>query len=143
MLVGVADTDANGFQPVQYIQLGQAQPANRIDTHRRAQRNRIEPAATTRATSSCPELMAATGEALADVIKQLGRERAGPYSRCISFGNTQNIIEVQGTKTRTGGGTACGGIGAGHKRVGAVVNIEQGALGTLEHDVGLRETVVV
>src|SRR5690606_18292843 len=128
--------DADRIQTVEYIQLGQAQTADTVDLDRPTQDHRIEPAAATRTSGGGAELVAAGSQALADVIEQLGGERTGADTGGVGLGDTQHVIQIQRADTGTGGGPPGGSVGAGDVGIGTVVDVQQCALGTLEHDVG-------
>src|SRR5690606_31586254 len=134
--VAVAHTDLDHIQAVEHVQLGQAQATDAVDLNCAAQDYGIEPAATAGATGSRTELVATLGQTLTDVIEQLSGERTRTYPGGVGLGDAQHVIQVQGTETGTGSRTASRGVGAGHVGIGTMVDVQQGALGTLEHDVG-------
>ena len=68
--------------------------------------------------------MAAFTQALADLIMQFARERAGTHAGCVSLGNAQHEANRIGPNARPGCGIAGDGIAAGHKGVGAVIHIQ-------------------
>src|SRR5690554_2603003 len=136
LVVAVAHADADRIQTVEHIQLGQAQTADTVDLDRPTQDHRIEPAAATRTSGGGAELVTAGSQALADIVEQLGGESTGADTGGVGLGDTQHVIQVQRADTGTGGGTAGGSVGAGDVGIGTVVDVQQRALGTLEHDIG-------
>ncbi|RMN95057.1 hypothetical protein ALQ50_05526 [Pseudomonas coronafaciens pv. coronafaciens] len=135
VFVLVTDADVDGFQTVEHVQLGQAQTRNAVDFDGTTQDDGIEPATTTCATGGGAELVATLGQKRTNVVEQLGRKRPRTHTRGVSLGDTQNVIQIHRTETRTGGDAASSGVGAGDVRIGAVVDVQQRALGTFEHDV--------
>ncbi len=85
--------------------------------------------------------MALLGEMLTDDIQQFHTiiqfswKRTGTDTCGIGFGNPQNIIEITRAHATTGSRTTRGSVGRRHKRIGTVVNIEQGTLRAFKHDV--------
>src|SRR5690606_7763537 len=71
----------------------------------------------------------------AHLAGQLGGERAGADPGGVGLGDTEHVVQVQGAEAAAGGGAAGGGVGGGDEGVGAVVDVQQGALGPLEEDV--------
>ena len=76
--------------------------------------------------------MAAFTQALADLIMQFARERAGTHARCVSLGNAQHEANRIRPNARAGGGIASDGIAAGDIGVGAVIHIQHHGLSTFE-----------
>src|SRR5690606_26343153 len=96
--------------------------------------NRIEPADATGAAGDGTEFMTARGDALADFIKQFGRERAGTDAGGVGFENPQHIADRLRPHAGAGSGLTGDRIGRGDERIGAVVDIEQRALRAFEQD---------
>src|SRR4029078_9831990 len=65
----VVDADAQCFETVEYVELGDAQTGNAGDLRRMPQRNRVDPAAAARAPRGGTELGSATREPLTDVVE--------------------------------------------------------------------------
>src|SRR5690554_1613671 len=131
----IAHTDFHRLQAIKHIQLGQADAGYAVDLNGMAQRYRVEPATAAGTTGGGADLVALDRQVFTHAVKQLGGERAGTHPGGVGLGNTQNVVQVQGAETRAGSGTAGGGVGRGHVRVGTQVDIQQGALGALEQDV--------
>ncbi|MNG62431.1 hypothetical protein D3C79_206340 [compost metagenome] len=83
------------------------------------------------------------GQMRADVVEQLSREWTRTDASGVSLGDTQNVIEEHRANAGTSGHATGGGVGAGHVRVGTVVDVEQRTLGAFEHDVFAGATQVV
>ncbi len=108
--------------------------------HRATQAHRIQPAAATRAPGGGTKFVALARHVRADgivefiAVVELGGKRPGADARGIGLGDAEDVVEVAGTHAGAGAGAAGGGVRGGHVGVGAVVDIQQGALGALEHD---------
>src|SRR5690606_30488164 len=70
-----------------------------------------------------------------DVTEQLGGKGAGADPGGIGLGDPQHIVQIEGAEAAAGGGATGGGIGGGDVGIGAVVDVQQRALGALEQDV--------
>ncbi len=81
------------------------------------------------------KLVTLLGNVRTHVIKQFGREWPRTNAGGVGFGDTEDVIKVARANTRTGTSTASGSAGGSHKRVSAVVNIQQGALCAFQHHV--------
>ena len=80
--------------------------------------------------------MAARRQARTDIVEQLGGKRAGPHARGVRLGDAQDVIEVARSETAAHRRTPRGGVGGGHERVRAQIDVEQCALSALEQNVG-------
>ena len=69
---------------------------------------------------------------LADLVKELGRERSAADSRSVGLDDPEHIVDSAGAEAGTCGDAACNGIGGGHIRIGSLINVEERALGSLE-----------
>ncbi len=77
VLVLVANADVDGFQAIQYVQLGQADARDAVDVDGATQDDGIEPAATAGTAGGGAELVATLGQGSASLVEQFGRERTG------------------------------------------------------------------
>ena len=100
-----------------------------------AQRHGVEPADAPRAPGHGPELAATLGDALADVVEQLGRERPGAHPRGVGLHHADDLVDLERADPAAGARAARDRVGRGHVRVAAVVEVEQRALRALEQDV--------
>src|SRR5690606_20171873 len=138
-----AGADAHGLQAVEDVQLGQAQPGQAVDLDSATQDHGVEPAAATGTAGGGTELVAFLRQVGAHFVEQLGRERAGTDAGGVGLGDAEDVVQEQRAETGAGGGAASSGVGAGDVRVGAVVDVQQRALGAVEHDVLAGATQVV
>src|SRR5262245_40545145 len=77
----VADADAHRLHAVEHVELGDAQARQAVDLDRALERGGVEPAGAPRAAGGGAELLAALAQALADVVRELGRERPAADAR--------------------------------------------------------------
>src|SRR3990167_6578420 len=110
ILVLVANTDVDGFQTVQHVQLGQAQARDAVDVDSATKDDGIEPAATTGTAGGSAELVATLGQECTHVVEQLSRKRTRTHAGGVRLGDAQDVIQVHRTKTRTGSDAARGGV---------------------------------
>src|SRR5690606_30999374 len=96
-------------------------------------RDDVHPAAAARTASGGAVLGTAVADALADLVVQLGRERAAADAGGVGLGDAQHVVDVLGADAGAGQRAADGGVGAGDVRIGAVVDVQQRALGAFEH----------
>ena len=69
--VFVADADVDGFQTVEYVQLGQADTRNAVHIDSATQDNGVEPATTTSTASSRAEFVTLFSQVRTDFVEQL------------------------------------------------------------------------
>src|SRR5688572_1577064 len=101
---------------------------------RLADQDSIEPAAAALAPGDGSELAPALTEIFAPFVLLLGRERAFPDPRGISLGDAEHIADGARPDAGPGRRLPGHGVGGGHERIGAVVDIEERALRSLEED---------
>ena len=77
------------------------------------------------APNSCP----LRARCFAHLVEQLGRKRARTDARGVGLGNAKDVVELARTAAAAGSAEPGGGIRRRHERIGAVVDVEQGALG--------------
>src|SRR4029077_13039898 len=100
-----------------------------------AQRDGVEPAAAALAAGDGAELVSDAREMLAVLVEQLGGEWSRAHARGVGLHDSEHVVEGTRTDARAGGGEATGGVRRGDEGIGAVVDVEHGALGAFEHDV--------
>ncbi len=69
------------------------------------------------------------------VHRQLGRERPRADARGVGLGDAEDVVQHVGPDARAGGGVAGHAVARRDVRIGAVVDVEQGALSALEQRV--------
>src|SRR5262249_31429444 len=119
---------------IEHIQLGQSDAVNTAHFAGLPHEAGIEPAAAARSPRDRAELLAPLAEELAGLILELGRERSFPYPRGVGLGDAQHVVDRARPEPRAGRGLRRYGVRRGDKGIGAVVDIEQGALRTFEKD---------
>ena len=121
--------------PGQDVQLVEDDRAVGVDRDGVAQRHGVEPAHAAGAPGHGPELAAALRDPAAGLVEQLGRERPGSHAGRVGLHDADDLVHLERADAATGAGAAGHGVGGGHEGVGAVVEVQQRALGALEEDV--------
>src|SRR5690606_1757853 len=143
VLVFVTHAHLDGVQAIQHVQLGQADGVDGVYADGVFYQHGIEPATTTGTAGGGAFFVTHGLQVFADAVKQLSRERARTHAGGISLGDPQNLIQIQRAYAGTGGHTTSGGVGRGNKRIRTVVDVQQCALGTFEHNVAALFTHTV
>src|SRR5690606_38025306 len=130
--IAIAHAKFNAFKAVEDVELGDTQAGDAIDSNRTFKCCTIKPPTTTRAPRDRTEFFADRRQALTDFVVEFGRERTRAYPRGIGLGDTQYVIECLGAYASTGRGRTRHAIAAGYVGIGAVINIQHGALRTFE-----------
>src|SRR5690606_17160276 len=89
----VADAHLQGRHAVEDVELGDAQPADAIDRDRALERDDIDPAAAAGAAGGGAVFLAAVADALADLVVQLGRERASADAGGVGLGDAEHVVD--------------------------------------------------
>src|SRR5581483_8833380 len=131
----VAGADAHRLHAVEDVELGDAQAGDAVVEDGAARGDGVEPAAAARAAGDGAVFVALVADGLADVVVQLGRERAGADAGGVGLDDAQHVVELARADAGAGGGAAGGGVAAGDVGIGAVVDVEHGALGALEQHI--------
>src|SRR5690606_23255389 len=121
----VGDADLQRVHAVEHVQLGDAQAGDAVDGDGALERDDVHPAAAARATGGGATFLAAVTQALADVVVQLGRERAAADAGGIGLGNAPHVVDGIGADAGAGQGAAHRGIRGGDVGIGAVVDVQQ------------------
>ena len=95
----------------------------------------VEPSRPAPAPGVRPVLVAELDEHVALLALDLGRERSRADPGHIGLGDAEHPVDVAGPDPRPDARAAGGGVGRGDERIGAVVDVEEGRLGALQHDV--------
>ncbi len=132
MPIGGADLDL--VEAVEHVELGQRDAVDAADLDRLAHQRGVEPAAAPRPAGDGAELVAALAEPAADLVVELGRERAAADPRGVGLGDAEHIADGADRQAGAGGGLAGGGVRRGDEGIGAVVDVEHHPLGALEQD---------
>src|SRR5690606_29427989 len=129
------DADRDLLQAGEHVQLGEEEVGDAVDPGGVPGDRCVEPAAAAVAPGGDAELVALGAQPLAPLVVQLGRERPGADPGGVGLQDADDLGDPGGADARAGAGAAGGGGGGGDERVGAVVDVEEGALGALQVDV--------
>ena len=114
------------------VELRDREAGEAVESHRVAERHEVEPAAAPGAASGGTELAARLAQAVAHLVVELRGEGAGAYPRDVGLGDAPGLVDVLRPHPRADAGRAGDGVGRGDERIGAVVDVEQRALGAFE-----------
>ncbi|TYZ62153.1 hypothetical protein PybrP1_009624, partial [[Pythium] brassicae (nom. inval.)] len=92
-VVPVRDADLDLLEAREHVELGQVELREAVHHVRVAHLRDVEPAAAARATGRRAELGADAAEVPADVVVQLGRERALAHARAVRLDNADDAVE--------------------------------------------------
>ena len=139
----VRHADRDLLEAGEDIEFGEEGVGEAIDAACEARDRCVEPAATASAPSGDTALAADDPQALAIVVEQLGREGAGSDAGRVGLEDADDPGDAGRPDAAAGACAASGGVARGDERVGAVVDVEQGALPPLEeHDLVFVECLV-
>jgi len=135
-VVGQAVADANRdlVEAREDVELRQGERRDAVDTHGEAQRHEIEPAAAAHTARHCPELAAELADALLRRALDLAGERALADARDVRLRDADDLVDPLGADAEAHRRTGCDGARRRDERVGAVVEVEQCPLRTLEEN---------
>ena len=108
-----------------------------------AQHHAVEPTRPPASPGDRAELAADVDEAIAVVVGQLGRERAGTDPGRVRLRDPDDTIDVARTEPGAGARPARRRVGGRDVRIGAVVEIEERRLGALEEKMGAGRQGIV
>src|SRR5262249_56107313 len=103
----------------------------------------VEPAGAARPPGHGAELAAALPDETADIVGLLGRERPLPHAGGVGLADAEDVADRPRPKPRAGRGLGGDRVGGGHERVGAVIDVEEGALRAFEKDALALAALVV
>src|SRR5437899_3881625 len=132
--IAVSDADLDRFEGVQAIDVRNGQFVDTIDHGSVAGGHGVKPSATAWAASGRAEL-AAHGVKHVGNLGIFAWKRSLAYARGIGFHDADDAIHAMGRNAGAGAGAAGGGIGRGNERIGAVIDIEEGALRAFEQNI--------
>ena len=117
------------------VKLGKSHVRHGVDLYRVASLNCIEPTAAALATGGYTVFAARLAQKLAGFVMKLCRERTGANARDVRLSNAQDLADCLRTHTRTGGRAASAAGRRGYEGIGAMVDVEHGALSAFEQHV--------
>ena len=133
-LVAVARAHRDVAEPGQDVGLGQRDPVDAVDPAGVAHGHGVEPAAAAGPARRGPELVASGRDLLPRLVEELGRERPAADPRRVGLGDAEDAVDRPGPDAEPGAGPAGRRARRGDEGIGAVVEVEQGALGAFEED---------
>ena len=108
------------------------EPREPVHADRVLQRDQVDPAAAARPPGRGAELAAGLAHALADLVVELGRERASTDARAVGLRDAPHLVDRRRSDACAGARCAGDRVRGGHEGIGAVVDVEQRALRALE-----------
>ncbi len=139
----VAGAELHHGQPVEDVQLGDAETGDAAVQYGAAHADGVEPAAAPGPAGGRAELDADLREVGAGLVEQLRREGAAADAGGVGLDHAKHVVEGRRAQPGAGGGGPGGRVRRRNVRVRAVINIEQCALGALEEEVGAGTAQVV
>jgi hypothetical protein len=134
----VAHAHADLLEPVEDVELRDAEARDAVDEHGALQRRGVEPAAAAEPSGDDALLLADGREVVADgarcVDRQLGGKRAAADARRVGLGDAEHVAEHLRPDARARGGIAGDAIAGRDERVRAVVDVQQRPLRAFEED---------
>src|SRR5262249_17887031 len=124
----VGDANLDRRQTVEHIQLGDGQAVDAVDLHRAFECDQVDPAAAARTPGGRAEFVAAFAQRFAGGVVEFGGKRAAADARRVRLADAEHVVDVARAHAGAGAGATDGGVGRGHERIGAVVDVEQRAL---------------
>ena len=128
----IAGADPDLVEAVQHVQLGQGDAVHPAGDAGLAHQHRVKPAAAALAPRHRAELMAALAQLLAGGVLQFGGEGAFAHARRIALDDAQHRADGAGADARARRRLARHRVGRGDEGIGAVVDVQQHRLRTLE-----------
>src|SRR6185503_12232878 len=105
-----------------------------VDADRIPNRDRVKPPAPPGTAGDGTELLATFTKPIAKIAGELGRQWPLTHASRVSLRRTKYAVDAARTNPKTGTHTANRRIRRRHVRVGAVIDVEERALRTFEHD---------
>src|SRR4029079_4921513 len=112
----------------QDVELGDRQRRHRVDARGVAQGDQVQPARAPRPPGGGAELAAALADLGAEIVVELGRERAGADARDVRLGDAPDLVDVLRPDAGADARRARYRVRAGDERIRAVVDVEHRAL---------------
>src|SRR5882757_1165529 len=125
----IPDTDPNLRETIEDVELGESQTVDSAGSDGLADQDGIEPTAAPRASRDGAEFTTSFADEPTNVVALLGGKRALPYTRRIGLADSQYVADCRRPQPGAGRRLRRHRVGRGYERIGAVVDIEQGALG--------------
>src|SRR5450432_662154 len=130
--VFVADADLDLPLGVEDVELGDYQRIDAVDHFGVAQDLQVEPAAAARASGDGAKFLAALAHFFGVDVGHFGGKGTAAYAGGIGLGNSEDVFEASGRDADSGGSAAGNRAGRSDVGIGAVVDVQHGALRAFE-----------
>ena len=131
----VGRANFQGLEAVENIEFGQGPFINAAGHDGMVGDHGIEPAAAARASGGGTKFTADAAQLFAIGIEEFGGEWSLANAGGIGLEHTEHAVHAVGGHAGTRRSAAAAGVGAGHKRVGAEIDVEHDALGALKENI--------
>ena len=128
----ITDAHGNLGEGIEHVELGHGKPGEAVHADGVAYHDGVEPTAAARSPGGCPEFVSQLPDPVGHGRLRLGGERPVAHTSRVRLDDPQHGIDGRGSDARADRRSTGGRIGGRDVRVGAVVHVEQRALGTLE-----------
>ena len=131
----IGHTDLDFIELIEHIQLGDGQAIQAVDLHRIAANHPVKPATAAPTARGGAVLAAAIAKVVREAALQLSGE--GPLTDAggVGLGNSDDAVDQGWANPSANAGTTSHRVGGRHIGIGAVIEIQQGALGPFKQDV--------
>ena len=131
----VGNTHLDLVELIEHVELGDRQAIEAVHLHRITANHTVKPAATAAPARGGAVFTAPVAEVVVEAALQLGGEGALAHPGGVGLGHADHPVDQGGADAGADAGPAGDRVGGGDVGVGAVVEVEQGALGALKQDV--------
>ena len=128
----VAHRHTERVDPGEGVELGDRDAGEGVEADGVAKRDEVEPAAAPRPPGGGTELAAGLADAVAELVVELRRERARADTRGVGLHHAPDRVDVLGANPCADARGTRHGVRRRDERIGAVVDVEERALGALE-----------
>jgi hypothetical protein len=133
-IVFIGGADFNSSNSPSTSSLVMARPVSPFSRTALFKNDRIQPAAASPPARWWRQIPRRSLNPIADVVKQFGREGPGAHAGGVGLDDADDAIDIFRADAAAAAGIARGRIGGGDKGVGAVIDVQMGALGAFEQD---------
>ena len=131
----VGHTHLDRIELIEHIELGDRQAVEAVHLHGVAADHAVEPATAPASAGGGAVFSAAVAKVVIETALQFGRKGTLAHPGGVGLRHADHPVDQGGAHTGTDAGPPRHRVGGGHVGVGAMVEIEQGALGPLKEDV--------
>ena len=130
----IADANRDFVENVENIELGDDQRVETVDHRCVFEQRRVEPSAAPRASGNGAELISFATKNFAGSSVALSRKRSRADARVVRLRNANDARDPGGRNAGADRGSAGRRAGRSYKRIGAMVDVEQGTLRAFEQN---------